>query len=516
MAINQNFDLNSWMLTLPVDKSGFTSGVANIVRSISSYSSSYFSQIADHLVFTASVSGATTTGSNYARSELRELSGSNRAAWNLKQGGTMTATLQVNEVPKLADGTAGRVVIGQIHGSSEELVRLYWDKGTIYFVNDHAGANNTSQKFALLDANGNAPNISLNENFSYVISAKDNHLVVSVYADGMAYTSETVANSIWQSDLFYFKAGVYLGINEKQGTGQGVVSFDALDFSHQQGAGFNGLVGNAATTLVDVTDYTGWNTATSAISERNHFVGTSGHDQMVGTSDADRLDGKAGADTMAGGGGDDFYYVDNAGDLVSELNNAGTDKVFSSISYTLGANVENLKLVGTDSLSGTGNSLGNSMTGNSAANLLSGLSGDDRLFGMGGADTLSGDSGKDRLSGGDGNDILTGGSGADKFVFDEALNARSNVDTVTDFSKSQQDKFYLSNDIFSGMGDTGQIASKYFFVGTSAKTVDQHIIYNPNSGKLYYDADGSGSGDAILFAQLQKNLALSASDFITF
>lgn len=74
----------------------------------------------------------------------------------------------------------------------------------------------------------------------------------------------------------------------------------------------------------------------------------------------------------------------------------------------------------------------------------------------------------------------------------------------------------LEADIFTSMGDAGPLASQYFAVGTAAKTPDQHVIYDPLSGNLFYDADGSGAADAVLFAQLQKNLALSASDFLTF
>lgn len=516
MTLNKNFNPDAWMLTLPVDSSGLTTGAAGMVKSISSYSSQYFLQTSEKLVFSATVSGATTVGTKYARSELRELSGGNLAAWTLKQGGTMTATLQVDEVPKLLDGSPGRVVIGQIHGTSEELVRLYWDKGTVYFINDHAGPHNAAQRFRLVDADGKSPDISLGENFSYVISAKDDRLVVAVYADGKAYTSETVVNSFWNKDLFYFKAGVYLGVNEKQGTGQGVVSFDALDFSHVRGSGFDGLTGNAANTLVDVTDYTGWNIFDNAAPQRLTFAGGSGNDKLNGTFAADRIDGKAGADVMAGGGGDDFYIVDNAGDVVRELSGGGIDKVFASVSYTLSTDVENLKLSGLGNISGTGNGIGNTIHGNDGRNVLSGLAGNDRLFGLAGADTLDGGTGNDRLSGGLGNDVLTGGSGTDRFVFDSALNATTNVDRITDFSKLQGDKIMLEADIFTSMGDAGPLASQYFAVGTAARTPDQHVIYDPLSGNLFYDADGSGAADAVLFAQLQKNLALSASDFLTF
>ena len=72
---------------------------------------------------------------------------------------------------------------------------------------------------------------------------------------------------------------------------------------------------------------------------------------------ANRLDGGAGSDTMAGGLGDDVYVVDSATDVVTEATSAGTDRVESSVTYTLGANVESLTLTGTSAINGTGNTL---------------------------------------------------------------------------------------------------------------------------------------------------------------
>ncbi|MBD2194384.1 cadherin-like domain-containing protein [Calothrix anomala] len=107
------------------------------------------------------------------------------------------------------------------------------------------------------------------------------------------------------------------------------------------------------------------------------------------------LNGGAGNDTMLGGAGNDSYYVDNAGDVVSENFAEGTDIVYSSSSnYTLTANVENLTIIGTG-LNGTGNNLNNLITGNSANNNLSGGGGNDILDGGLGADTLSGNAGND-------------------------------------------------------------------------------------------------------------------------
>jgi len=116
---------------------------------------------------------------------------------------------------------------------------------------------------------------------------------------------------------------------------------------------------------------------------------------ILGNSAANTINGGAGADQMTGGGGNDIYVVDNAGDVVTEGTNAGTDLVQSSITYTLGANVDNLTLTGTGEINGTGNDLANVLTGNTAANILVGGGGNDTLNGGAGADTMTGGLGND-------------------------------------------------------------------------------------------------------------------------
>jgi serralysin len=116
---------------------------------------------------------------------------------------------------------------------------------------------------------------------------------------------------------------------------------------------------------------------------------------ITGNSGNNTLNGAAGNDTLAGGLGNDEYWVDSAGDVVTENAGEGTDTVRTALAYTLGANLENLILTGTAAVNGTGNDLDNALTGNGAANVLDGGLGNDKLNGGVGADTLIGGGGDD-------------------------------------------------------------------------------------------------------------------------
>lgn len=144
-------------------------------------------------------------------------------------------------------------------------------------------------------------------------------------------------------------------------------------------------------------------------SSASNLTGTDGNG---GFPDVFRVSNPLLKDTLQGGAGNDTYIIAR-NDVIIEQAGGGIDLVQSSISHTLGANIENLTLTGTANLNGTGNGANNSITGNAGANRLGGLGGNDTLTGAAGNDTLDGGLGNDRLIGGDGTDSLIGGDGND-------------------------------------------------------------------------------------------------------
>ncbi|MBH0204201.1 MAG: calcium-binding protein, partial [Nitrospira sp.] len=162
------------------------------------------------------------------------------------------------------------------------------------------------------------------------------------------------------------------------------------------------VIANAAGLTTGTTDL---NVDASAVTSGLLMTGNAGDNELTGTAFNDILNGGAGDDTLDGGGGtnlliggtgNDTFIVATATDLVSEGLNGGIDTVEASLSYTLGANVENLELTGA-AVTGTGNALNNSITGNDGANVLIGGAGNDLLEGEDGADTVLGGIGNDRI-----------------------------------------------------------------------------------------------------------------------
>jgi trimeric autotransporter adhesin len=182
------------------------------------------------------------------------------------------------------------------------------------------------------------------------------------------------------------------------------------------------VIGTRTAQLGDVLTGSATDNILIGLEGNDTLTGGAGNDTLYGGnkdndlngSGNDTLDGGLGNDQMIGGDGDDRYFVDAAGDVVTELDLGGTDIVFATVTHSLANFVENLVLQGAAAINGTGNSGDNVITGNSAINTLSGGAGNDTLIGGGGNDILAG---------GAGDDILDGGSGTDTADYTNAAGA---------------------------------------------------------------------------------------------
>ncbi len=293
-----------------------------------------------------------------------------------------------------------------------------------------------------------------------------------------------------------------------------------------------------------------------------------GDDTIIGGRGDDLLDGGVGIDKMTGGLGNDTFVVDNILDQAIEAAKQGTDLVKSSVSFTLGANVENLTLTGSDSLAGYGNELANIVIGNSGSNILDGKGGIDTMRGGAGndvyhvdhakdqvieaasqgndkvissvsytlaagqavetlqavsgkagislvgnekANTLVGNAGANTLDGGLGKDILSGGTGADTFVFSTKLGS-ANVDHISDYTAAG-DTFELAHGVFKALALGDLAAGAFKDITSGTLDASDRVLYNRATGEVFYDADGNGATKAVLFAVVDTKVALDHHDF---
>lgn len=297
--------------------------------------------------------------------------------------------------------------------------------------------------------------------------------------------------------------------------------------------------------------------------------GDAGNDALYGEDGNDRLDGGSGADALNGGTGNDVYVLGAENDTIADA--AGIDTVTSTVSRSILnlTSTENLSLLGTANINGYGNSLANTIIGNSGNNVLEGRGGRDILNGGNGNDAyvlaadndtiidsagldtvtsavsrsilnlpnienltlvgtsnidsygnaasnvIVGNSGNNILSGRAGNDVLIGAAGTDSFLFETAPNASTNFDTITDFSVAD-DTIRLNNSIFTAFAADGAILSSMFVNDTTGLAHDSNdfLIYDRDTGNLFYDSNGSGAGGSVLIASLTANLPLTFQDFL--
>lgn len=211
------------------------------------------------------------------------------------------------------------------------------------------------------------------------------------------------------------------------------------------------------------------------------MAGGMDNDVLYGGDGYDVIDGHGGADTVYGGTGNDTYTVDSS-DVVVENANEGTDTILSGYSYTLGANVENLQMIWSGSISGTGNALGNRLIGNSGNNTLSGLGGGDYLEGGAGAD------------------ILSGGEGNDTFGFRFTSDSRASAsDRIKDLASGDKIDLSAIDANTTVSGDQAFTLSSSF----TGKAGQIDLSYNASSGltSLMVDTNGDKVSDMTILLQ---------------
>ncbi len=223
------------------------------------------------------------------------------------------------------------------------------------------------------------------------------------------------------------------------------------------------------------------------------FTGSSSGDTFTGTAAADTIVGVVGADTINGGGGIDTIRLTATSTALNALSNAALTNVEAVDASTAAAGVTVNLANQTENFTFTGSALADTFTGGAGADIVNGGAG---------VDTLNGGAGNDTVRGGLGNDILTGGLGNDIFGFDAAIAGGGNIDRITDYNVAA-DSMQLSRAIFTGLATTGggQLAASAFSLN-AARGNGAQIVYNTNTGALFYDSNGGQGGGATQFATL--------------
>jgi Alginate lyase len=210
---SQVIDTKDWYLTLPTGKEGDPDIVEG--SALARYHSNFFQLTPrkDGVVFTAGTGGATTSGSHYPRSELREMFGSEKASWDGRKGRhTMDIVQAITATPKEKPD----VIAGQIHGTSDDLMQIHLS-GNLLRVKYADG-----QKFVDLD-----PNYRLGTMFAVRIESAGGRVKVW-------YNGQQKADLPISSSTSYFKAGVYTNSNPSKGdkAGEGQVVIRSLAVRH--------------------------------------------------------------------------------------------------------------------------------------------------------------------------------------------------------------------------------------------------------------------------------------------
>jgi hypothetical protein len=220
---SKNFDLSVWSLTLPIGSPGNPTIISS-AQLVAVYTSAYFFTGSDGaMVFWAPVTGVTTSGSKFPRSELREDKNGGGYNWSLSAGtSTLTASVAIDTLPP-----SNKIVVGQIHGTGPTdlpLIELAYKAGQI--VAEVIANPNVNTQVDTVVASG----IGVSTVFDYSIqTTPSSTLIVSI--NGKVGYNQAIDTS-WSTQQFYFKAGDYVQDNTGTSTQGGQVSFYALTIAH--------------------------------------------------------------------------------------------------------------------------------------------------------------------------------------------------------------------------------------------------------------------------------------------
>ncbi|NWG23430.1 MAG: hypothetical protein HXY30_03260, partial [Pseudorhodoplanes sp.] len=236
------------------------------------------------------------------------------------------------------------------------------------------------------------------------------------------------------------------------------------------------------------------------------LVGTPVADDFIGSAGEDLLIGGAGNDTLAGAGGNDAYFIDGGETLVEGVA-GGTDTVYSSVTHTLGANFENLTLLGTANINGTGNGDANVIIGNSGNNVLAGLAGADTLNGGDGTDTADYSASAASVSVSLASGVGIGGDAdGDQLVDIENLIGSSSADNLVGDDEDNVFAGLAGADTISGGGGNDTVD---YSASTNQITIDLSTLI----GGFVRPTGGHAAGDRIV--GIENVIGSSSTDQIT-
>ncbi len=304
--------------------------------------------------------------------------------------------------------------------------------------------------------------------------------------------------------------------NDTIGGGGGA---DADSLSGGDGTGdVLSYTGSAGAVTIDLNDAgggfqsaSGGDATGDVISGFERVWGSDFDDTLTGDANNNVLFGRGGADTIDGGNGNDTIGGGSGGDADHLAGGDGRDV----LSYILSFDAVSIDL------NDVGGGFQSASGGDASGDVISGF---ETVWGSSFGDTLTGDAidnllsgrdGADTLSGGDGNDTLIGGDDADTFLFNRALGA-GNVDRIADFDSSEDDYMLLDKTIFTALASSGSLLAAEFRINTNglAEASDDRIVYNTDTGELFYDADGLNGAAAVQFAVLTGAPGVDVDDFL--